>query len=182
MCAGRHYPYLESCKDRTIYYWAGESFQPAARFGTALIKLVPTRWGPPTFEIDGIKMLPTAHVSPYEDAERKVGFIRPRGNILGVLLKSNVDYTWEANAGVDVRVPLRTHVSAISGGNVRVVGVDGSLHRETQTGRRIEGGVRFEGERGAIEVVVAGERRIDAYPLDVSSLSWWSAGFRFVSR
>ena len=109
-------------------------------------------------------------------------FIRPRGNILGVLLKSNVDYTWEANAGVDVRVPLRAHVSAISGGNVRVVGVDGSLSRETQTGRRIEGGVRFEGERGAIELVVAGERRIDAYPLDVSSLSWWSAGFRFVSR
>jgi hypothetical protein len=93
-----------------------------------------------------------------------------------------VDYTWEANAGVDVRVPLRAHVSAISGGTMRVVGVDGSLSRETQTGRRIEGGVRFEGERGAIEVVVAGERRIDAYPLDVSSLSWWSAGFRFVSR
>ena len=38
---------------------------------------MPTEWGPPTFEIDGIKMLPTAHVSPYADAERKVGLIQP---------------------------------------------------------------------------------------------------------
>jgi predicted methyltransferase len=44
--------------------------------------LVPTEWGPPTFEIDGIKMLPTAKVSPYADAERKVGFVRPRGKII----------------------------------------------------------------------------------------------------
>jgi predicted methyltransferase len=43
-----------------------------ALFGS-LIKLVPTDWGPPTFEIDGIKMLPTAQVSPYEDAGHKVG-------------------------------------------------------------------------------------------------------------
>src|SRR6266853_1980202 len=33
------------------------------------------RMGPPTFEINGIKMLPTARVSPYADAERKVGLI-----------------------------------------------------------------------------------------------------------
>jgi len=76
---GRRYPYLETCKDRTIYYWAGEAFQPAARFTTSLIKLVPTQWGPPTFEIDGIKMHPTEHVSPYADAERKVDLIQPRG-------------------------------------------------------------------------------------------------------
>jgi hypothetical protein len=76
------YPFLETCKDRTIYYWAGTVFQPAARYSNSLIKLVPTVWGPPTFEIDGIKMLPTAKVSPYADAERKVGFIRPRGKVI----------------------------------------------------------------------------------------------------
>jgi len=43
---------------------------------------VPTEWGPPTFEIDGIKMLPTARVSPYADAERKVGLIQPRGKVI----------------------------------------------------------------------------------------------------
>jgi predicted methyltransferase len=79
---GREFPYLERCNDRTIYYWTGADFQAAARFTTALIKLVPTVWGPPTFEIDGIKMLPTAQVSPYEDARRKVALIRPRGKVI----------------------------------------------------------------------------------------------------
>jgi predicted methyltransferase len=76
---GQRFPWLESCKDRTIYYWAADAFLPVARFTTSLIKLVPTEWGPPTFEIDGIKMLPTAKVSPYADAERKVGLIHTRG-------------------------------------------------------------------------------------------------------
>jgi len=79
---GREYPWLERCNDRTIYYWTGTDFQPVARYSTALIKLVPTEWGPPTFEIDGIKMLPTAQVSPYEDARRKVALIRPRGKVI----------------------------------------------------------------------------------------------------
>ncbi|MEQ1803101.1 MAG: SAM-dependent methyltransferase [Gammaproteobacteria bacterium] len=80
--AGQRFPWLESCKDRTIYHWSGESFEPVSRFGASLIKLVPTEWGPPTFEIDGIKMLPTAHVSPWDDAGRKVGLIRPRGKVV----------------------------------------------------------------------------------------------------
>jgi uncharacterized protein len=79
---GRRFPWLGSCKDRTIYYWSGEAFVPVARFTTSLIKLVPTQWGPPTFEIDGIKMLPTAKVSPYADAERKVGLIQTRGKVI----------------------------------------------------------------------------------------------------
>jgi hypothetical protein len=77
--SGARYPYLESCKDRTIYFWEGGAFRPISRYATSLIKLVPTQWGAPTFEIDGIKMLPTAHVSPYEDAQRKVALIEPRG-------------------------------------------------------------------------------------------------------
>jgi len=79
---GRRYPHLKTCKDRTIYHWDGASFQPVSRYATSLIKLVPTEWGPPTFEIDGIKMLPTAKISPYIDAERKVGLIQPRGKVI----------------------------------------------------------------------------------------------------
>jgi predicted methyltransferase len=79
---GQRFPYLEACKERTIYYWTGEGFKPAARFTASLVKLVPTEWGPPTFEIDGIKMLPTARVSPYADAEVKVGYVRPQGKIV----------------------------------------------------------------------------------------------------
>lgn len=79
---GRRFPYLQVCKDRTIYHWVGESFQPISRYTTSLIKLVPTPWGAPTFEIDGIKMLPTAKVSPYDDAARKVGLIQPRNKLI----------------------------------------------------------------------------------------------------
>jgi len=79
---GQRYPYMEACKERTIYYWSGAAFQPAARYSDAHIKLVPTSWGPPTFEIDGIKMLPSARVSPYADAEYKVSLIQPRGKCI----------------------------------------------------------------------------------------------------
>ncbi|MEO6079611.1 MAG: SAM-dependent methyltransferase [Steroidobacteraceae bacterium] len=73
------YPYPEKIKARTVYGWNGTGFEPVSRFAGSLIKLVPTDWGPPTFEIDGIKMLPTAKVSPFEDARRKVALIAPRG-------------------------------------------------------------------------------------------------------
>jgi predicted methyltransferase len=76
---GIHRPWPEPCKPRTIYWWNGTQFQQASRYNGALIKLVPTDWGPPTFEIDGIKMLPTAKVSPWDDAKRKVSLVHPRG-------------------------------------------------------------------------------------------------------
>ena len=79
---GQRYPHLAQCKERTIYYWTDAAFAPVAHYSTGLYKLVPTDWGPPTFEIDGIKMLPTAHVSPYADAERKVGLIQPQGKVI----------------------------------------------------------------------------------------------------
>ena len=79
---GRRFPWLDTCRERTIYYWTGSAFEPVARYGSALVKLVPTEWGPPTFEIDGIKMLPTAECSPYEDAGRKVALVQPRGKAI----------------------------------------------------------------------------------------------------
>jgi len=79
---GHRYSYLDNCKDRTVYYWAGDRFEPVARFTNSLIKLVPTEWGTPIFEIDGIKMLVSAKVSPYEDAQRKVALIAPRGKVI----------------------------------------------------------------------------------------------------
>lgn len=79
---GQRYPYPPALKDRTIYHWDGEDFAPVSRFSGSLIKLVPTEWGAPTFEIDGIKMLPTAKTSPVEDAQRKVALVEPRGKIV----------------------------------------------------------------------------------------------------
>jgi predicted methyltransferase len=76
---GTRYPYPERCRDRTVYHFIDGAFEPVARYAGSLIKLVPTDWGPPTFEIDGIKMLPTSRLSPYEDASRKVALVAPRG-------------------------------------------------------------------------------------------------------
>ena len=78
----QEYPYPGKLKDRSVYHWDGDGFAPVSRFSGSLIKLVPTEWGAPTFEIDGIKMLPTSKESPYEDARRKVALVEPRGKIL----------------------------------------------------------------------------------------------------
>ncbi len=79
---GCTYPFPQRCRERTVYYWNGSAFEPAARYSGSLIKLVPTEWGAPTFEIDGIKMLPSARLSPYEDARTKVALIEPRGKVI----------------------------------------------------------------------------------------------------
>jgi hypothetical protein len=79
---GQHHPYPHKLKDRTIYYLDGDEFAPVSRYAGSLIKLVPTEWGAPTFEIDGIKMLPTAKESPFEDARRKVTLVEPRGKVV----------------------------------------------------------------------------------------------------
>jgi len=79
---GVRYPYPEKPKDRTLYYWDGDEFAPISRYSGSLIKLVPTEWGVPTFEIDGIKMLPTSKESPLEDARRKVALIEPCGKVV----------------------------------------------------------------------------------------------------
>ncbi len=79
---GQDYPYPGKLKDRTIHFWDGVEFAPVSRYSGSLIKLVPTDWGAPTFEIDGIKMLPTAKASPIEDARRKVALVQPSGKVV----------------------------------------------------------------------------------------------------
>ncbi len=77
--AGRLYPFPDGLRERTVYHWDGAGYRAVARYGRSLVKLVPTEWGAPTFEIDGIKMLPTARQSPVDDARAKVALIEPRG-------------------------------------------------------------------------------------------------------
>ena len=76
---GGAYPYPAKLKDRTLYWWDGDGFEPVSRYAGKLIKLVPTEWQVPTFEIDGIKMLPTSKESPLDDARRKVALVQPGG-------------------------------------------------------------------------------------------------------
>ena len=65
-----------------MYGFDGQDWEPVSRYAGSLIKLVPTEWGVPTFEIDGIKMLPTSKESPLEDARRKVALVQPQGKVV----------------------------------------------------------------------------------------------------
>ncbi|PBS12870.1 SAM-dependent methyltransferase [Lysobacteraceae bacterium NML93-0792] len=79
---GRAHAWPGTLKDRTLYVPDGDDWAAVSRFGRSLIKLVPTGWGPPTFEIDGIKMLVSARISPIEDARQKVALVAPRGKVV----------------------------------------------------------------------------------------------------
>ena len=79
---GQVFAWPGKLKDRSIHWFDGDGWQPASRYAGSLIKLVPTEWDVPTFEIDGIKMLPTAKESPLDDARRKVALVQPAGKTI----------------------------------------------------------------------------------------------------
>ena len=101
-------------------------------------------------------------------------------DIRGVVQHSYVDYRWELDGGVRAEYPFTYHVALVSSGGLRLVGVDGSLNRGTQTGARGEGGVRLSGTAAAIELFVAVERRVDPYPLQFGTANWFTAGFKLL--
>jgi hypothetical protein len=105
-----------------------------------------------------------------------------RADLRGVFMKTTVDYSWELDTAVRSDVQVRPLVGLLVAVDVRYVGVDGSRDRGNQTGYKVEGGVRVEGRAGAIEVFVAGERRIDPYPVEFGIGQWVTAGFRLLSR
>lgn len=105
-----------------------------------------------------------------------------RIDMRGVVKKTTVDYRWELEANVEARRLLNHSTSIVGGVTARMLGVDGSRNRGTQHGYRAEGGILFQGQAGGIELFVAGERRIDPYPLEFGTANWFSAGFRFLSR
>lgn len=79
---GSAFPWPDTLKDRTIYAFDGDVWSAVSRYGRSLIKLVPTQWGTPTFEIDGIKMLVSARIAPMDDARQKVALVAPRGKVV----------------------------------------------------------------------------------------------------
>ena len=105
-----------------------------------------------------------------------------RADVRGSVQRTLVDYRWELDARARADRVLRPGVGVLVAGSVRRLGVDGSQNRGGQTGYRVEGGVRLDGRAGAVELFVAGERRIDPYPLEFSTMTWVTAGFRLLSR
>jgi hypothetical protein len=106
--------------------------------------------------------------------------VAARGELRGVVTKTTVDYSWELAARVRADVEVRPTVGLLAAIDVRYLGVDGSRDRGNQTGYKVEGGVRFEGRAGAVELFIAGERRIDPYPLEFGIAQWAAAGFRLL--
>jgi hypothetical protein len=96
---------------------------------------------------------------------------------------SFVDYTWLGEANVLVRHPVTLRFGVFGQASGRFFGVNGEVSdRSTQTGGRVEGGVRLSGRGGVMEVYVGYENRVDAYPLDRVPQHWGLAGLRLLSR
>ena len=108
--------------------------------------------------------------------------IDARVDVRGVVAKAFVDYTWEIEGDVRSDVQIRPAIGVLFSGTVRRLGVDESQNRGDQTGFRGEAGVRFEGRRGAMELFLAAERRIDPSPLQFGTANWVTVGFRLLSR
>jgi hypothetical protein len=105
-----------------------------------------------------------------------------RVDVRGVVAKAYVDYTWEIEGAVRSDVQIRPSVGVLFAGTLRRLGVDDSQNRGNQIGFRGETGVRFEGQRGAMEFFLAAERRIDPSPLQFGTARWVTVGFRLLSR
>jgi hypothetical protein len=95
---------------------------------------------------------------------------------------SNVDYSWSADLDLAIRRAITSRVGIFAHGHGEMFGVDGTGNRGTQTGGRVEAGVRFNGRAGALELFAGFERRIDSDPVDFLPQRWGIAGFRLVSR
>lgn len=97
------------------------------------------------------------------------------------ILRTYVDYQWELDAGLRAKRPIHRAIDLVGAANLRQIGVDDSLGRDDQTGYRLEGGLRFRGKAAAIELFLAVERRIDAYPTEFGHETWTSVGMRLLS-
>jgi hypothetical protein len=106
-----------------------------------------------------------------------------QGTIGKVVEHAFVDYRWEAEGEADVRYDVNRHIAAIGGGSLTSMSVDHAMFgRSRQTGAHAEGGVRFTGDKGAIELFVAYDRRIDADPIALQTRTFALMGFRLLSR
>jgi hypothetical protein len=99
-----------------------------------------------------------------------------------VVQHSFVDYTWMGELDVLVRHAISPRIGIFASGRTQVIAVDDSVGRGTQTGARVEGGVRLGGRGGVMELYLGYENRVDAYPLDRVPQHWGLAGLRLLSR
>jgi hypothetical protein len=96
--------------------------------------------------------------------------------------KANVDYRWEIEAGGRSVYSFSPAYGAVVRSSFRLVGVDDTRARGAQVGGNVEAGIRLKGRSGAAELFAGFERRIDPYPIDYGTGSWFLAGLRLTTR
>jgi hypothetical protein len=94
-----------------------------------------------------------------------------------------VDYMWTSQLTIRVDRTVRARARLFATGSGGLVGVDRAvLGRDRQNGARIETGVGFLGQRAAVDLFAAHERRVDGYPTSRETSSWLEFGLRFATR
>jgi hypothetical protein len=101
-----------------------------------------------------------------------------------VVQHADVDYEWNTNADIVMRHAINRGVGVFAHGSGELFTVDTAIRgrTDTQYSGRFEGGVRFDGRGGALELFAGVEHRLDADPHDYLPLTWAIAGFRMVSK
>ena len=103
------------------------------------------------------------------------------GRWLGTITRSEVDYEGEFSGYLRLIHPLTDRVSVIGEIDGTAVWVDERVFgRDTQYAGQAHGGVRIRGGVGALELLVGGERRIDADIFTRQPFRWTRFSFRFV--
>ena len=93
------------------------------------------------------------------------------------------DYTWLAESHILMRHAFSDRTASFARMAGQVFAVDGTVPlRRTQSGGLVEGGLRFNGKGGALELFAGIEKRVDADPFDRQPQHWAYAGFRLLSR
>jgi len=105
-----------------------------------------------------------------------------RADARATVTNAFVDYGWEIEAAGRLGYPLTPRVGLIAASGWRIVGVDGTRERGTQFAARVESGVRIPGRAAAAELFVGAERRLDPYPVEFGTATWFLAGLRLTSR
>jgi hypothetical protein len=100
-----------------------------------------------------------------------------------VVAQSYVDYSWTGNAEILVSYPFRRHAAVYGKAFGDAYGINAALsQRGTQTGGRVEGGLRLSGSGAALELFGGYERVVDADPFEQQARQWVFGGFRIVNR
>lgn len=108
---------------------------------------------------------------------------RVRLDLAHVFQHTFTDYTWTAWLTADADRTVAPHVIAYAKANGGFQGVDRRVAgRDRLCGARVEAGAHIAGATGGLDVYIAYERRIDAYPLSYQRGRFVEVGFRIGSR